>query len=329
MHDLHSKTCSVENICPGVKDVSLVILDRLVEVESVEVKRHGADAEGGKPDSHDWPRCEEEMQRARIVERSILEDQTTEVSMCCNNVVGLFFLTELVTIVLRLCFSGFTYKTGSNETSVHSREKRSTEYPSNTEHMERVHKDVVFCLEYKHIVKSTRNTKRHTIAETTLTERINKEYCGSCCYRSRVSNTDPRTHTETVRQFPLTTHIGKDADEKVEDYQLVGTTIVEPLIERSCFPDGIEVESNSVRRRNNSTRDDVITIHERTSNWFTDSVDVHRRSSDECGDETDGCRQQSWDHQYTEPTDIQTIVCGRYPGAKIVPVRFALLASKN
>ena len=94
------------------------------------------------------PRCEEEVQRARIVERSILENQTTEVSMCCNNVVGLFFLTELVTIVLRLCFSGFTYKTGSNETSVHSREKRSTEYPSNTEHMERVHKDVVFCLEY-------------------------------------------------------------------------------------------------------------------------------------------------------------------------------------
>ena len=51
MHDLHSKTCSVENICPGVKDVSLVVLDRLVEVESVEVKRHGADAEGSKPDS--------------------------------------------------------------------------------------------------------------------------------------------------------------------------------------------------------------------------------------------------------------------------------------
>ena len=170
MHDLHSKTCSVENICPGVKDMSLVVLDRLVEVESVEVKRHGADAEGGKPDSHDWPRCEEEVQRARIVERSILENQTTEVSMCCNNVVRLFFLTKLVTIVLRLCFSGFTYKTGSNETSVHSREKRSTEYPSNTEHVERMHKDIVLSLEDQHVIECSRNTKRHTIRERTLTK---------------------------------------------------------------------------------------------------------------------------------------------------------------
>ena len=168
VHDFHSQTGTVENVCPGVQNTTLTINNGLIEVESVEVECHGADAEGGKPDSHDWPRSEEEMQTSRIVKRCILENQTTEVTVCGNNVVGLFFLTELVTIVLGLSFRGFTDQRRSNETSMHSREQRSTEYPSNTEHVERMHKDIVFCLEYKHIVKSTRDTKRHSIRERYL-----------------------------------------------------------------------------------------------------------------------------------------------------------------
>merc|ERR1711871_740492 len=113
---------------------------------------------------------------------------------------------------------------------MHSREQRSTEYPSNTEHVERVHKDIVFCLEYKHIVKSTRDTKRHSIGETTLTERIDEEHCTRCSNRRAISNTDPWAHTQAVGEFPLTTHISKDADEEVEDYQLERSTIVKPLI---------------------------------------------------------------------------------------------------
>ena len=68
------------------------------------------------------------------------------------------------------------------------------------------------------------------------------------------------------------------------------------------------MKSDCVGARNNSTRDDVVTVHERTSDGFTDTIDVHRRSSDECDDEADGCCQQSWDHQNAEPTDIQTVV---------------------
>ena len=115
VHDLHTKSGSVKDVGPSVEDVSLVVLDRLVEVEAVEVESHGRDAEGGKPDSHDWSRSEEEMQASRIVKRCILEDQATKVTMSGNNVVGLFFLTELVAIVLRLGFGGLTNQRRSNE----------------------------------------------------------------------------------------------------------------------------------------------------------------------------------------------------------------------
>ncbi|MBF5054698.1 hypothetical protein ISO4_03300, partial [Alcanivorax venustensis ISO4] len=32
--------------------------------------------------------------------KKVLENQATEVTVCCNDVVGFFFLTELVTVVL-------------------------------------------------------------------------------------------------------------------------------------------------------------------------------------------------------------------------------------
>jgi len=68
------------------------------------------------------------------------------------------------------------------------------------------------------------------------------------------------------------------------------------------------VKSDCVGARYNSTRDDVVTIKERTSDRLTDAVDVHRGSSDEGNDETGGCSQKSRDHQGTEPTDIETVV---------------------
>ena len=95
-----------------------------------------------------------------------------------------------------------------------------------------------------------------------MTERIDEEDSRCCSDRCAVGNADPRTHTETIGKFPLTTHVGVDADEEVEDYELERTTVIEPLVERCGFPDGIEVESNCVGRGNNCTRDDVVTIHE-------------------------------------------------------------------
>ena len=87
------------------------------------------------------------------------------------------------------------------------------------------------------------------------------------------------------------------------------------------LPRWVEVKTDSIRRRHNGTRDDVVAIHERTCNRFTDSVDVHRRSSDEGGDETDSCCEQRRDHQDAEPTDIQTVVGRGDPFAERSPVR--------
>ena len=115
VHDFHTESGTVKDVGPGVEHVSLVVLDGLVEVEAVEVESHGRDAEGGKPDSHHWPRSEEEMQASRIVKRCILEDQATKIAVSGNNVVGFLFLTELVAIVLRLGFGGLTNQRRSNE----------------------------------------------------------------------------------------------------------------------------------------------------------------------------------------------------------------------
>ena len=320
MHYLKTKVGTIQDICPGVDNSTLTFNNGLIEVESVEVKCHGADAEGGKPDSHDWPRSEEEMQTSRIVKRCILENQTTEVTVSGNDVVGLFFLTKLVTVVLGLSFSSFTDQRRGHETTVHSREKRSTEDTCDTQHMEGMHQDVVLCLEDKHVVECTRDAERHTIRERSLTERIDQEDCGCCCNRCRVCNTDPRTHTETVGQFPLTTHIAEDTNEEVEDYELVRTTVIQPLIKGCCFPDGIEVKSNSVGRGHNSTRDDVVTIHERSRNRFANAIDVHRRSTNECDDKANGCCQQCWNHQHTKPTNVEAVVSRRNPVAKGFPV---------
>ena len=79
------------------------------------------------------------------------------------------------------------------------------------------------------------------------------------------------------------------------------------------------MQSDSIRRRNNGTRDDVVTVHKRTSNWFTNSINVHRRSTDECDDETNRCGKQRWDHQNAEPTDIETVISRSNPGTEIVP----------
>ena len=62
VHDFHAESCTVEHVCPGGEDVSFIVQDGLVEVETVEVECHGADAEGGKPDADNRPCCQEEMQ---------------------------------------------------------------------------------------------------------------------------------------------------------------------------------------------------------------------------------------------------------------------------
>ena len=62
MHNFHTQTSAVENVCPGVQDLSLIIQNRLVEVETVQVECHGANTKCGEPDADYWPCCQEEVQ---------------------------------------------------------------------------------------------------------------------------------------------------------------------------------------------------------------------------------------------------------------------------
>ena len=63
--------------------------------------------------------------------------------MSGDDVVGLFLLTELVTVVLGLSFGGFTNQRRGHQGTVHCTEQRSTEHASNAEHVEGVHQDAV------------------------------------------------------------------------------------------------------------------------------------------------------------------------------------------
>jgi len=141
---------------------------------------------------------------------------------------------------------------------VHGREKRSTENTGNSSHVEGVHQDVVLGLEYQHEVESSTDSKRHTIREGSLSDGVVEEDGGGSGNGGGESSEDPRTHAETVTELPLTSHVGSDSSQEMEDNKLVLSSVVEPLIKRGGFPDGVEMHSNSIGGRNDSTRDDVV-----------------------------------------------------------------------
>ena len=182
------------DIGPSTNHTSLAIKKGLVKIKAVKIKSHRRHAKSSEPDTNNRPSSQKKVQTARVVKACILEDQTTEVSMGCNDVVCLFLLTKLVTIVLGYVFRSLPNKRGGDETSVHSTKKTAAKYPSNPKHMERVHKDIVFCLEDKHVVERSTDTKRHSVREGTLTKGVNKKDCRGCSNWSRVSNADPGTH---------------------------------------------------------------------------------------------------------------------------------------
>merc|ERR1711943_77232 len=323
VHHFHAEAGTVQHVSPGVQDAALTIKDGLVEVEAVQVEGHGRHAQGGEPDADNGPCSQEEVQAAAVVEGCVLEDQATEVTVGSHDVVGLFLLAKLVAVVLGLSLGGFTHQGGGHQRAVHGGEQGSTEHTSHTKHVEGVHQDVVLSLEHQHEVEGARDAQGHAVRERTLTEGVNQEHCESCRQRSAVSNADPGAHAKAVGEFPLATHVGSDADQEVEDNQLVRTAVVQPLIERSSFQDGIEVQADGVGGRNNSTRDDVVAIDQGASDRLTDAIDVNRGSRDERDDETDGGCEQAGNHQHTEPTDIQTVVGGGDPLTEGLPARSA------
>merc|ERR1711943_70258 len=319
VHHFHAEAGTVQHISPGRKHPSLTIKDGLVEVETVQVESHGADAQGSEPDANDRPGSQEEVKAAAVVEGGVLEDQATEVTVGSHDVVGLFLLAELVAVVLGLALGGFTHQGGGHQGAVHGGEQGSTEHTCDAQHVEGVHQDVVLSLEHQHEVEGARDAQGHAVREGTLTEGVDQEHCRGSSHRCAVSNADPGAHAEAVGEFPLATHVAEDADQEVEDNQLVRTAVVQPLIERSSFPDGIEVQADGVRGGNNSTGDDVVAIDQRASDRLTDAIDVDRRSGNESNDEADRGSQQGGDHQNTEPTDIEAVVGGGDPLTEGLP----------
>ncbi len=260
VHYFDPDVSTVQHISPSPDDTALAIQDGLVEVEPVEVECHGGDAHSSEPDPHYWPCTQEEVQGAAVVEGGILEDQTAKIPVGRYDVVGLFFLAELVTVVLGLGFSGFSYQGRSYQAAVHGAEQRTAKYPSYTQHVEGVHEDVVLSLEHQHEVECPRNPQWHPIREGPLSDGVDQEYGGSGRYGSRVGYTDPGAHPQTVGQLPLTAHVAEHANEEVEYDELIGPTVVQPLIQRSRFPDGIEVQPDSVGGGYYCTGDDVVAV---------------------------------------------------------------------
>ena len=195
VHNLHPKTSSVEYVSPSGDDTVLTIHQGLVEVEAVEVEGHGGHPKGGEPDADDGPGCQEEVQAAAVVEGGVLEDQATEVTVGSHDVVGLFLLAELVAVVLGLGLGGFTNQRRGHQGAVHGGEQAAAKHPSHTQHVERMHEDVVLSLEHQHVVEGARDAEGHRVRERTLAEGVDQEHGSRSSHRSAVGNHDPGAHS--------------------------------------------------------------------------------------------------------------------------------------
>ena len=69
VHDFHTQTSTVKNVCPSVEDTTLTIKDGLVEVETVQVECHGANTKSSEPDANN-----SHAARKKCSERELLKD---------------------------------------------------------------------------------------------------------------------------------------------------------------------------------------------------------------------------------------------------------------
>ena len=100
MHDFHTKTSSVKDVRPRVDHMSFRGLDRLIEVEAIQVKSHGRYTKSSEPNANNRESTKKEVETPTIVKARILEDESAKITMRCHNVVGLFLLSKLVSIVM-------------------------------------------------------------------------------------------------------------------------------------------------------------------------------------------------------------------------------------
>ena len=91
---------------------------------------------------------------------------------------------------------------------MHSREQCPTKYAGNAKHMKRMHKNIVFSLEYQHEVEGSGNAKRHSVREATLSKGINKKDSRRCSDWSRICNKKiQRVSFRDDKRVPLVPYI--------------------------------------------------------------------------------------------------------------------------
>ena len=96
MQHFHAEIGSVQNVLPAVDYVATWVQHALIEVQTIQVKGHCADAQSSKPNAYNWPHCQEEVECTGIVEGGKLEDQATKIAVRCRNAICFVFLTENV-----------------------------------------------------------------------------------------------------------------------------------------------------------------------------------------------------------------------------------------
>jgi hypothetical protein len=89
------------------------------------------------------------------------------------------------------------------------------------------------------------------------------------------------------------------------------------------------MQSDCVAGGNDSSGDDVVSIHERASDWLANPIDVDRGSSDERDDEAGGGSQEARHHDDAEPADVQAILRRGDPLAEGTPSVRALRAKNS
>ena len=95
----------------------------------------------------------------------------------------------------------------------------------------------------------------------------------------------------------------------MQNYQLVGTSVIEPLVDCDSFPDRIKMHTNSVGARYNGSLNNIVTIQKRPGDRFSDAINIYRRCVKKSYDKKDESCGQKWEHEYTKPTNEDTITC--------------------
>ena len=68
------------------------------------------------------------------------------------------------------------------------------------------------------------------------------------------------------------------------------------------------MQANSIRTGNNCTRDDVVTVEERSGNRFANTIDINGRSGNKGNDEADCCGEERWNHDDPKVPDVQSVI---------------------